>query len=54
MTDKDNLEQENEAGVEQDETVAEEVVAEEAPAEEVVAEEAPAEEVVLKKLLLKK
>jgi large subunit ribosomal protein L19 len=44
MTDKDNLEQENEAGVEQDETVAEEVVAEEAPAEEVVAEEAPAEE----------
>jgi large subunit ribosomal protein L19 len=51
MTDKDNLEQENEAGVEQDETVAEEVVAEEAPAEEVVAEEvvaeeAPAEEVV--------
>ena len=32
MTDKDNLEQENEAGVEQDETVAEEVVAEEAPA----------------------
>jgi hypothetical protein len=41
MTDKDNLEQENEAGVEQDETVAEEVVA-----EEVVAEEAPAEEVL--------
>ena len=34
MTDKDNLEQENEAGVEQDKTVAEEVVAEEAPAEE--------------------
>jgi large subunit ribosomal protein L19 len=46
MTDKDNLEQENEAGVEQDETVAEEVVAEEAPAEEAPAEEAPAEEVV--------
>ena len=51
MTDKDNLEQENEAGVEQDETVAEEVVAEEvvaeeAPTEEVVAEEAPTEEVV--------
>ena len=39
MTDKDNLEQENEAGVEQDETVAEEVVAEEAPAEEAPAEE---------------
>ena len=39
MTDKDNLEQENEAGVEQDETVAEEVVAEEAPAEEAPAED---------------
>ena len=46
MTDKDNLEQENEAKVEQEETISEEVVAEEAPAEEVVAEEAPAEEVV--------
>jgi large subunit ribosomal protein L19 len=44
MTDKDNLEQENEAKVEQEETISEEVVAEEAPAEEVVAEEAPAEE----------
>ena len=51
MTDKDNLEQENEAGVEQDETVAEEVVAEEAPAEEVVAEEAPAEEVVAEEVV---
>jgi len=54
MTDKDNLEQENEAKVEQEETISEEVVAEEAPAEEVVAEEAPAEEVrsscLLKKL----
>ena len=37
MTDKDNLEQENEAKVEQEETISEEVVAEEAPAEEVVA-----------------
>ena len=46
MTDKDNLEQENEAGIEQDETVAEEVVAEEDPAEEAPAEEAPAQEVV--------
>ena len=56
MTDKDNLEQENEAGIEQDETVAEEapaeeVVAEEAPAEEVVAEEAPAEEVVAEEVV---
>jgi large subunit ribosomal protein L19 len=49
MTDKDNLEQENEAKVEQEETISEEVVAEEAPAEEVVAEEAPAEEKLLKK-----
>jgi large subunit ribosomal protein L19 len=44
MTDKDNLEQENEAKVEQEETISEEVVAEEAPAEEVVAEEVVAEE----------
>ena len=47
MTDKDKLEQENEAKVEQEESVSEEVKAEEAaPAEEVVAEaeEAPAEE----------
>ena len=51
MTDKDNLEQENEAAVEQDETVAEEVVAEEAPAEEVVAEEAPAEAVVAEEVV---
>ena len=46
MTDKDKLEQENEAKVEQEESVSEEVKAEEAaPAEEVVAEaeEAPAE-----------
>jgi len=47
MTDKDKLEQENEAKVEQAESVSEEVKAEEAaPTEEVVAEaeEAPAEE----------
>ena len=46
MTDKDKLEQENEAKVEQEESVSEEVKAEEAaPTEEVVAEaeEAPAE-----------
>jgi len=46
MTDKDKLEQENEAKVEQAESVSEEVKAEEAaPTEEVVAEaeEAPAE-----------
>ena len=50
MTDKDKLEQENEAKVEQEESVSEEVKAEEAaPAEEVVAEAeeaAPTEEVV--------
>ena len=59
MTDKDKLEQENEAKVEQAEPVSEQVKAEEAPAEEAApteevvaeaeeapAEEAPAEEVV--------
>ena len=52
MTDKDKLEQENEAKVEQAEPVSEQVKAEEAPAEEAAtteevvaeAEEAPAEE----------
>jgi len=51
MTDKDNLEQENEAGVEQDETVSEEVVTEEDPAEEVVTEEVVTEEVVTEEAL---